>query len=319
MKRFISKITSKHLFWFGVGAVVCAIIIGLLAVPPRGISWQYENTIPSIGDFFSNLFSPQPIAILILGYPGEQYNGGDLTDSILVAHFNPNTSKVYLVSIPRDLWISDNTEQFKINEALRKKKVDLLIEKAEAITGFSIDGYVMIDLAFTQKVIDALGGIDVVLQQPAVDWVSGYTMEAGPHHLNGEDAVWLIRNRFNPQGDFFREENQQQIIDAALKKFTALSREQKINFLQQFVIGPKLLEHVNVGITRLMPYILESDKLKNIQLKNIVLDFTTKLFMSSSVPIQGPTSTIYASVLLPAEGFEKYGAIQKYIQEKIKN
>jgi hypothetical protein len=95
-----------------------------------------------------------------------------------------------------------------------------------------------------------------------------------------------------------------------------LSQEQKISFLNRFVVKAGLLSHIDISITRLMPYVLEAEKLKNIEIENIVLDFSTKLFMSSSVPVQGPTSTLYASVLLPAEGFEKYDAIREYIKEK---
>jgi anionic cell wall polymer biosynthesis LytR-Cps2A-Psr (LCP) family protein len=173
------------------------------------------------------------------------------------------------------------------------------------------------DLTLAKNVVDAVGGVDVVLTQPATDWVSGYTMNVGSHHLNGDDAIWLMRNRFNPEGDFFREGNQQQILDAVLKKIKAMPTEQKLSLVKDFLINEKLLENVNVGISRITPYILEPSKLSSIKTKNIVLDFSTKLFISSYVPVRGATSTVYASVLLPTEGFEKYNKIQEYIQNQI--
>ena len=309
------KITNRHLGWFAIAAVICAIVIGLLAVPPRSAAWNGSG-LQRIEKFFTNIFAPQPITVLVLGRPGETYNGGTLTDSLMVVRFDPSTDTVFLVSIPRDLWVSSDSEQFKINEAFRRNKTDLLLEKAEEITGFSMDGYVVIDLTLARDVVDAVGGVDVVLKEPATDWVSGYTLGVGAHHLNGEDAVWLMRNRFNPQGDFFREGNQQEIIDSVLKKIKAMSTQDKIALVKKFLINKDLLEHTTIGISRIMPYLSEVGKLSNIKTKNIVLDFTTKLFTTSFVPVQGPTSTLYSSVLLPTEGFEKYNKIRAYIEKQ---
>ncbi|MFA7201964.1 MAG: LCP family protein [Candidatus Paceibacterota bacterium] len=314
-----SRITNRNLGWFALAAIVCAVIIGLLAVPPRNASWKGETGLQRIGKFFNNIFTPQPITLLILGRPGDTYNGGTLTDSLMVVRYDPDQNMVYLVSIPRDLWISSDTEQFKINEAFRKNKVDLVLERAHDITGFNIDGYVIIDLSIARDVVDAVGGVDITLKEPATDWVSGYTLNVGTHHLNGEDAVWLMRNRYNPQGDFFREGNQQEIIDGVLKKVKKMSTEDKLSLVKEFLIDTDIFNNANVGISRIMPYVSEVGTISNLKTKNIVLDFTTKLFTSSFVPVQGPTSTLYSSVLIPTEGFEKYDKIREYIQQKTGN
>ena len=316
MRDLHPKITNRHLGWFALAAIICAIIIGLLSVPPRNASWSGETGLQRIGRFFNTIFSPQPITLLVLGRPGVAYNGGTLTDSLMVVRFDPNQNTVFLVSIPRDLWIASDSEQFKINEALRKNKIDLVLERAHEITGFDMDGYVVIDLAIAKEVVDAVGGVDITLKEPATDWVSGYTLNVGPHHLNGEDAVWLMRNRYNPQGDFFREGNQQEIIDSVLKKIKAMSTGDRLALVKKFVIDSNLFSHANIGISRMMPYVSEVGKLSSIKTKNVVLDFTTKLFITSFVPVQGPTSTLYSSVLIPTEGFEKYSAIRAYIEKQ---
>ncbi|MCL5012146.1 MAG: LCP family protein [Patescibacteria group bacterium] len=317
-RNFFHYITKRHLVWFAIIIISCAIVVGLVAVPPRHASWNDESGLTKIGKFFSNIFAPQPITVLVLGRAGDTYNGGSLTDSLLVVRFDPDKKTVFFISIPRDLWVTgEQDEQYKLNEAYHRNQVSVALEKARAITGFDLDGYVVIDLALAKDMVDGVGGVDVVLTQPATDWVSGYVMEAGAHHLNGDDAVWLMRNRYNPEGDFFREGNQQQILDSILTKVKTMNTEQKLSFIKTFIINKKLLEHVNVGISRVTPYILDPAKLSGVRTKNIVLDFTTKLFTSSFVPVQGPTSTLYSSVLLPAEGFEKYDQIRAYINEKI--
>ncbi len=315
-----------HYFAYGIPAVILGVIILAAAtgqLPARSISWTYtsatSSVIGNIGSFFKNVVTPQDVTVIVFGKPGDAYNGGDLTDTLMVVHFNPSTHMVHLISIPRDLWVADvHNQQFKINEAYERNEVPLVEDRVQKMTGLSVNGYVVVDLALIKNIVDYLGGVDVVLSAPAVDWVSGYTMSAGPQHLSGDDAIWLIRNRYSPEGDFFREENQQQIVSDIFKKFKALSAEQKIDFVRTFVFSNGLLAHANLNITQLAPYVFET-KLSAIALKNIVLNFDTKLVTTAQIPLQGPTSTIYESALIPSAGFEKYDAIKAYVQKEIGN
>ncbi len=315
-----------HYFTYGIPAVILGIIIFAAAtgqLPARSISWTYtsatSSVIGNIGSFFKNVVTPQDVTVIVFGKPGDTYNGGDLTDTLMVVHFNPSTHMVHLISIPRDLWVADvHNQQFKINEAYERNEVPLVEDRVQKMTGLSVNGYVVVDLALIKNMIDYLGGVDVVLSAPAVDWVSGYTMSAGPHHLSGDDAIWLIRNRYSPEGDFFREENQQQVVSDIFKKFKALSVEQKIDFIRTFVLSNGLLDHANLNITQLAPYVFET-KLSAIALKNIVLSFDTKLVTTAEIPLQGATSTVYESALIPSAGFEKYDAIKAYVQKEMGN
>jgi anionic cell wall polymer biosynthesis LytR-Cps2A-Psr (LCP) family protein len=166
-----------------------------------------------------------------------------------------------------------------------------------------------------KQIVDYMGGVDVVLKEPATDWVSGYTMQPGTHYLNGDDAIWLMRNRFNPQGDFFREGNQQEVLSALFEKFKKLSKADKISFFEKFIFKGDFLKNAQIDFAKLTPYIFDTS-VGSIKLQTIVLDFTTKLFKTSAIPIQGQQSP-YISVLIPVEGFEKYDALQKYIAQKL--
>lgn len=204
------KPAVKHIFWFLTGAFLLIIAFLFISrLPARQFSWEDQNSsespgrLESISDFFKNLFKPSEINILVLGRPGNGYQGENLADTLILAHFNPDKEKVFLISLPRDLWVADNQEQYKLNEIIHKKKLPQALEKIKEITGLKPDGYLIIDLKMVQEIIDFLGGVEIVLDEPAVDWVTNFVMKAGPQHLSGEDAVWLIRNRYNPQGDFF--------------------------------------------------------------------------------------------------------------------
>ena len=211
-KKFIYPVIAA-----GVLLMLGAFFLYLVPyLPSKNLSWQNTGKSEPIADFIKNIFSSNKISVLVLGRPGDikyQTLGGEgLTDSIMIVQFDPDKNKIYLISIPRDIWVLSQGDQMKINEVFEKYKAESITSKAEDIAGIYLDGYAVIDLAMAKDAIDYFGGVDVVLSRPAVDWVSGYTLDAGAHHLNGDDAVWLIRNRFDKEGDFFREKNQQQIM-----------------------------------------------------------------------------------------------------------
>jgi anionic cell wall polymer biosynthesis LytR-Cps2A-Psr (LCP) family protein len=45
------------------------------------------------------------INVLIAGYAGSNYRGGTLTDTLMLASFNPDKGTVTFLSIPRDLYV----------------------------------------------------------------------------------------------------------------------------------------------------------------------------------------------------------------------
>ncbi|KKS83026.1 MAG: cell envelope-related transcriptional attenuator [Candidatus Wolfebacteria bacterium GW2011_GWC1_43_10] len=290
-------------------------------IPSRDLSWDSnpisQPGLESISDFFEDIFRQSQINILVFGRPGVEYQGGDLADALVLVHFDPDRNKTFLISLPRDLWISDKDEQFKINEAIYKKKIPSVLSEVKDITGLSADGYLIVDLKIVKEAVDFLGGVDIVLEETAVDWVSHFEMKAGPQHLNGEDAVWLIRNRYNREGDFFREKNQQAVIKSAFDKFIALSKEKKIDFFKEFILNPSILANAQIDMSLLTPYIFDSN-LTEISLESVVLDFSTKLLKTGYISLPVGATTTNVSVLIPSAGFENYQEIKKYIQEKVK-
>ncbi|MFA6136168.1 MAG: LCP family protein [Candidatus Paceibacterota bacterium] len=309
---------------FVVGAIILLFLVYnlIFKLPSRNLSWGDEDRstlgIQDVSDFFKNIFKTQPITVLIFGKPGLEYNAGELSDTIMLAHYNPDSQKAYLISIPRDLWIADGKEQFKINEVIYKKKIPQVLDKMKTITGLNPDGFVIIDLNTVSKAIDFLGGVDVVLNEAAVDWVSGFTLEKGAHHLDGEYAIWLIRNRYNKEGDFFREKNQQEIIKGLLEKFKNLDKDKKSEFVKTFVFSSQVLKNSSIDVSKITPYIFDSS-LDNITLESVVLDFSTKLLKTENIPLQFGATTTYVSALIPSAGFENYTAIRDYIQSKLTN
>lgn len=262
--------------------------------------------------FFNGKFGiGQDLTVLVLGQvaPGEGgqwHNAPELADSIVLVYYNASSKTVNLVSLPRDLYGNFGGESFKLNEVVKRKKIDALAALMPEITGVKTEKYVVVDLDVVKKVVDELGGVDVALEASVTDPVSGFTLDKGRNHLNGDQAVFLIRNRFAPEGDFFRERHQHLLVEAI---FDELSRENTADRTKFFF---KILPEVaksqsSFSIGELIP------QLGNIEVQkfnSITLDFSTGVLVSSQDPIG-------AYVLIPKEGINNYVGVRKFIESKM--
>ena len=254
----------------------------------------------------------QDLALLVLGQvsPGEGgqwHNAPELADSIVLVYYNADTKTVNLISLPRDLYGTFGGESFKLNEVAKRKKVDDLLVKMPEITGVETEKYVIVNLGIVEKVVDNLGGVDVALEAPVTDPVSGFTLEKGLNHLNGNQAAFLVRNRFAPEGDFFRERHQHLLIKAIFDKLSEQGSADRTKFF--FQILPEVAKsQSNFSVGELIP------QLGNINVEkfnSITLDFQTGVLVSSQDPIG-------AYILIPKEGINNYAGVRQFIESKIK-
>ncbi len=261
--------------------------------------------------FNGKLGISQDLALLVLGRvaPGEGgqwHNAPELTDSIVLAYYNADSKTVNLISLPRDLYGTFGGESFKLNEVVKRKKVDDLLAKMPEITGIETKKYVVVDLGVVEKVVDGLGGVDVVLESSVTDSVSGYTLEKGLNHLNGNQAAFLVRNRFAPEGDFFRERHQHLLVQAIFDELSRQSAADRTKFF--FKILPEVTKsQSNFSIGELIP------QLGSIQVQkfnSITLDFSTGVLVSSQDPIG-------AYILTPKEGINNYSGVKQFIESKL--
>lgn len=122
--------------------------------------------------------SPAAINILILGIGGENHDGPNLTDTIILANINETKNRATLTSIPRDLWVPElNGANKKINEAYAhgesKRKGGGLIESKAIvgkITGQPVDYAVRIDFSGFVKSVDIIGGLDIDVENTLDDY-----------------------------------------------------------------------------------------------------------------------------------------------------
>lgn len=235
----------------------------------------------------------------------------DLADAIIIINYKAQNKIINVVSLPRDLFVDLGGEQFKLNEVIRRNKTGEFLSKLPDISGLETSNFVVINIDIVKNVVDNLGGIDIYLKNKVVDKVSGYTMEPGQRHLNGDDAIWLVRNRFNPEGDFFREKNQYEVIQAIAAKYANLNPLEKSSFM--FKMFPEIAKiKTNIDFSRLFSTF---EKVNDVKFNDVVLDFSTGLLVSSSTPAVGSSTPQY--ILIPKVGQWDYSEIKNYIQDEM--
>ncbi len=186
--------------------------------------------------------APPLMNILAIGADtrGDNYMYG-LADVIRLVRIDFMNPKVTVLEIPRDLWveipdIADNLngqDHEKLNQAYLygnpgmgytndpARGPGLLARTLTLNFGAKIDHYAAVNMRTFEKIVDAVGGIDVTLPK-AVD---GRTLDdmndrllfpAGKHHLAGTQALMLARIRI--KGGFARAENQNRVLCALRDK-----------------------------------------------------------------------------------------------------
>lgn len=132
----------------------------------------------------------EAINVALLGYGGEGHQGGQITDTIIVASIYPQAQQVNLISIPRDLWVNlplNPDLPSKINAAYAIGNDDqtypnkpesyqgsqgganLALTSLNQVTGLDIAYFVAVDFSGLLTIIDQLGGLEVEIDRAFVD------------------------------------------------------------------------------------------------------------------------------------------------------
>lgn len=147
---------------------------------------------------------------------------GARTDTILLLHV-PESGPTALISLPRDTYTDiPGYKANKINAAFSWGGAPLLVQTIEGLTGLTVDHYVEIGFGGIEGVVDAVGGVNLCLDDstgitfPVNEPLSGLAWDApGCHDVDGEMALAFARMRYaDPSGDIGRGLRQRQLISA---------------------------------------------------------------------------------------------------------
>ena len=200
------------------------------------------------------------VNILVIGIGGKAHIGGgkDLADALMLASFRPSTGEVALLSIPRDLYVPiGRYGTHRINEAHRignqtayaGRGPKLTMDTVSGIFGVPIHGFIRIDFAGFEKIIDQIGGVDVYVERSFHDFLFDDGFEKGWQHLNGDRALRYARYRYVNDAEegttFGRERRQQQVVNAVREKL----RKRDGSALQLIRAGKTLSDHTATNLT----------------------------------------------------------------------
>lgn len=201
----------------------------------RGLNHNVNRT-----DAFRGLGTDRPspsgggaLNVLVLGSDSRDPAGGGTsrTDTIMLVHLDGAHRHAYVISIPRDTWVdvprapgggSGHTKS-KINSAYARGGVPLTVQTVEQFTQVRVDHVILIDFAGFKQVVDALGGVDMMVDQTITSIFPPHrTYRQGMRHFTGTEALDYVRQRYQfANGDFTREQHQQQLLKALLDKAAA--------------------------------------------------------------------------------------------------
>ncbi|ERG69417.1 LCP family protein [Segniliparus rugosus] len=149
--------------------------------------------------------------------------GGDVgpphSDTVLLVHL-PDSGPAVVVSLPRDslVPIPGESERNKLNTAYARGGGRLLAQTVELATGLRLDHYAEIGFGGLADLVEAVGGVDVCLDEPLDDPLAGVDLPKGCQHLNGAQALGLSRSRATPRADLDRMLHQRALVTALVGK-----------------------------------------------------------------------------------------------------
>lgn len=258
MSRKQRKEENKHKKKHKVLKVILTILIIILVMIGGFVSystyvngWGWQGLLATVmGHNQETVEELDEFKVLLLGVSTDL--GAQLTDTIMVASYNPKTQNAVLLSIPRDTFVGKSKTSAnsydKIN-ALYQKGVDKTLNAVNEITGLDIEYYAVIDNQALIKTVDAIGGVefDVPIKMKYDDPTQNLhiNLQPGLQLINGEKAEQLLRFRHNNNGtsysseygdnDLGRMRTQREFISATVKQTLQLKNVTKLKSLLDIV------------------------------------------------------------------------------------
>lgn len=220
---------------FIVVFIIGLILVLLFALPDFSKTSNEQDS--SDAQVASSGFGPNNFLFLGVDEREGLKNFKGRTDTIIIYHIARWGQKDCLISIPRDTRV--NLEGYgwsKINAAYVYGNGKMLKDEIYQLTEISIDRTMLINFDGFKKVIDALGGVKIVVDVPLHDSMSGANFDPGTYIMNGEQALSFARCRSTAKGDFDRVDRQKYLLSELIK--------QKIN-LSLIIKAPQLLNILN--------------------------------------------------------------------------
>ena len=258
--------------------LIILIAVGVFAYRVYKNGWGLSGMLATVVGHNENTKKElQELKVLVLGISTDQ-EGVELTDTIMVASYNPNTQKASLLSIPRDTYVGTNpakaTAYQKINSLYgRKHRPDETLEAVNDITNLGIQYYVVVRTEALIELVNAIGGVTFYVPMDMnyddTNQDLHIHLKEGEQLLDGEKAEQLVRFRHNNNGtsypveygdnDLGRMRTQREFIMATIKQTAKPENIFKIG--QILEVAEKNIEtNIDFNVAKdYIPYVVEFD------------------------------------------------------------
>lgn len=172
-------------------------------------------------------YGAERINVLLIGSDSGDNRYGTRTDTMMVASVDTDTGDTMLVGMPRNLedvhfpedsalaerypepygfdlllndvyqTIAEEPDELAMNPIAPDPAADTLKKVIAYNLDLEVDYYAMVDMMGFRDLIDAVGGVQVRIDEPIPYGVHGGVLEPGLQRLNGHDALWYGRSRVN--------------------------------------------------------------------------------------------------------------------------
>jgi len=223
-------------------AGIAVVVLGVVAAfSLYGYADHLDNDLKRT-DAFSQLTNGRPVKtvdgalnVLIVGSDSRDPDAKEDTanawraDTLMLMHIPADHKTAQLVSIPRDLWVTipsandapcASGARNKINASFAFGGIPRAVKTVECMTDVHIDNVAAIDFGGFKDVTDALGGVDLKVDQTITSIHKPHRVfTKGMMHMNGEQALdWVRQRKQFAQGDFARMRHQQEFLKALMDK-----------------------------------------------------------------------------------------------------
>jgi LCP family protein required for cell wall assembly len=266
----------------------------------RIVSYDVRGRVPSPAQmrprtgraaFAPGLPSNGPLFVLVIGSdarPGRSAANAR-ADSIHIVGVNPRLGRVSIRGIPRDSGVPiPGSGTNKINAALVRGGPELLVRTVERVSGIPIDAFVLTGFVGFERLVDAVGGIDIRIPYPIDDPAARAHFRRGPEHLNRNEALAFSRARHDvPAGDFSRSFNQGRLMIAALATLRRQVADGRLAALLPWVLAGGRFLQTDLSVGQIFELLLAANGFEPARARNEVASGSGTTIGGLSVVVLG--------------------------------
>lgn len=224
--------------------------------------------------------------ILLVGVDSRKNTYTGRSDTMIILSINKSSKKVVMTSLLRDSYVAIPGHGYnKLNAAFAKGGTKLLTQTIYDNYHIAIDRTAVINFMFVVDLIDAVGGVEINVKQPELQYLNMYTYDQnwevfgmknnlnkdrisspGTYNLNGNQALGYARIRY-VGSDFGRTERQRIVLGKVMEKAEDMSVSELSDLANEFL--PRVRTDLSqTDIASLLTTLLRA---KNYEIKSMAL------------------------------------------------